>query len=113
MMSERRSLRRYQPRLRDLLIVTALVALPLGFFAPELRSWDKSTRVIFGAVGAISVLAFVSFWPVWVVLIRLRRRSYQGLPVTAAHHVLVAGSCVVSRGFIYALLWGIKWLVVG
>jgi len=116
MMSERPSTPRFQLRFRDLLIVTALVAVFLGIFAPELRSWDKKSPLMFGIVGAISVLVFVSFWPVWVVLLWLRRRRRRGLSVSVAHVILAFGSYALSLGclcvLLCVLLWTVKWLVI-
>src|SRR5580692_1862193 len=46
-------------RIGTLLIAIALVALFVGFFAPELRSLDRNTRVIFAVVGIITALFVV------------------------------------------------------
>ena len=50
-------------RIGTLLIITALVALFMGFFAPELRSWDRNTRLFFTGIGIITAVALVELHP--------------------------------------------------
>ena len=99
-------------RIGTLLIVIALVALFVGFFAPELRLFDRNAWVIFSVVGMITILFLVSFTPVWLVLLWLRRRSRRGLGIRAIHHVAVVAAFLSGLGIVAALCFAIKWMVV-
>jgi hypothetical protein len=99
-------------RIGTLLIVIALVALFVGFFAPELRSLDRNARVIFAVVGIITALFVVSFTPVWLVLFWLRRRSRRGLKFRAVDYVAVFVAFFLGLGILAAICFAIRVLVV-
>jgi hypothetical protein len=99
-------------RIGTLLIVIALVALFVGFFAPELRSLDRNARVIFAVVGIITALFVVSFTPVWLVLFWLRSRSRRGLRFRAVDYVAVFVAFFLGLGILAAICFAIRVLVV-
>src|SRR3954453_4758920 len=99
-------------RIANLLIVVALVALFMGFFAPELRSWDHNARVVFAATGIITAGSLVSFPPVWVVLLMLRRRSRRGLGIRAVDYAAVIVAFLSAFGILVAIGLAIRWMVV-
>lgn len=99
-------------RIGTLMAVIALVALFVGFFAPELRSWDRNSLVIFSACGIITAVALVSFSPVWVVLFRLRKRSRQGSGIRAVDYAAVFVAYLSSLGILIAIGFAIRWMVV-
>ncbi len=99
-------------RIGTLLIITALVALFMGFFAPELRSWDRYTRLFSTGIGIITAVVLVSFTPVWVVMLHLRRRSRQGLRIRAYDYAAVVAAFLSSFGIFVAFLCAIRWMVV-
>ncbi len=99
-------------RIRNLLIVTALVALFMGFFAPELRSMDRNARVIFAMVGVVTALFLVSFSPVWVVLFRLRRRSRRGMAIRASDYAALFIAYLSGMVILIAIGFAITRLVV-
>lgn len=99
-------------RIGTLMIVIALVALFVGFFAPELRSWNRTARVVFVATAIITVVTLASFTPVWIVLRSLRRRSRQGLRIRAVDYALVVAAYLSSLGILIAIGFAIRWMVV-
>src|SRR4051812_24092875 len=90
-------------RIGDMLTVIALVGLFVGFFAPELRSWDRNAFVVFVATAIITAVCFVSFTPVWVVLLVQRKRSRQGLGIRAFDYAAVLVAFLLSLGILVAL----------
>jgi hypothetical protein len=99
-------------RIGNLLIVIALLALFLGFFAPELRSLDRTAQVVFMATGIITTVMLVSFTPVWVVLLILRRRSRRGLEIRAVDYAAVFVAFLSGLGILAAIAFAIRWMVV-
>jgi hypothetical protein len=99
-------------RIGTLMIVIALVASFVGFFAPELRSWNRTARVVFVATGIITVVTLGSFTPVWIVLRRLRRRSRQGVGIRVIDYTAVFVAYLSSLGILVAIGFAIRWLVV-
>jgi len=102
----------FRHRIGTMMIVIALVASFVGFFAPELRSWDRTARLVFVATGIITVVTLVSFAPVWIVLRNLRRRSRQGLGIRAVDYALVVAAYLSSLGILVAIGFFIRWMVV-
>lgn len=94
------------------MVVVALVASFVGFFAPELRSWDRNTLLFFTGMGIVTAIALVSFMPVWIVLLRLRRRFRQGLAVRPVDYVVVVVAFLSSLGIFFAIGFFIRWMVV-
>ena len=90
--------------IKDLLIFTALSALPVAFYAPELRSLDKNARVVFAASAIITAVSLVSFTPVWVVLFWLRRRSRRGLGFRAIDYAIVFVAFLAGLGILAAIV---------
>ena len=84
-------------RIGTLLVVTALVALLLGLYAPELRSPDQNARVIFAVSGVIAAVTIASFTPAWFALAWLRRRRRKGWP--SARSITWSCSSRSSRGW--------------
>ncbi len=76
-------------KIQDILVIRALVALPVAFYAPELRSLDRTARVVLVASVVITVVALVSFTPVWFVLFWLLRRSRAGRPIGPVQYAAV------------------------
>ena len=99
-------------RIGDMLAVIALVALFVGFFAPELRSWDRNTVVISVATGIITVVTLVSFTPVWVVLFMLRRRSRRGSGFRTKDYAAMVAAFLSGLGILVAIGFAIRWMVV-
>jgi hypothetical protein len=99
-------------RIGTLLIVIALVALFVGFFAPELRSLDKNAQVVFVATGIITTVSLVSFTPVWVVLFWLQRRSCRGLEIRAVDYATVFVAFLSGLGILVAIGFAITRIVV-
>jgi hypothetical protein len=102
----------FRHRIGNLMIVIALVASFVGFFAPELRSWDRDTLLFFSGIGIITAVALASFSPVWMVLLRLRRRSRQGMAIRAVDYAIVAVAYLSSLAILVALGFAIRWMVV-
>jgi hypothetical protein len=98
-------------RIGDMLIVIALVALFVGFFAPELRSWNRNTLVVFMATAIITAIGLVSFTPVWVVLLVLRKRSRQGLGIRAVDYAIVFVALLLALGILVAINFAVRWMV--
>lgn len=96
----------------DLLVVVALVALFVGFYAPELRSLDYNARVVLVASIVIMAVSLVSFTPVWIVLLRLRRRSRERRPIGSVQYVAVFAAYLSGLGIIVAIGLAVRWLVV-
>jgi hypothetical protein len=94
---------RFRFRIGDMLAVIALVALVVGFFAPELRSWDRNALVVLVVTGVITAVCLVSFTPVWVVLLVLRKRSRRGLGIRAVDYAVVAVALLSSLGILVAI----------
>jgi hypothetical protein len=90
-------------RIGDMLVVIALVALFVGFFAPELRSWDRNALVVFVVTAIITAVCLVSFTPVWVVLLVLRRRSRKGLGIRAVDYAVVSVAFLSGLGILVAI----------
>lgn len=99
-------------RIRDILIATALVALFVGFYAPELRSMDHNARVVLISSAIITAVSLVSFTPVWVVLLWFRRRFRHGQPIGIVHYAAVFAAFLSGLGIIVAIGLTIRWLVV-
>jgi len=99
-------------RIGDMLAVIALVALFVGFFVPELRSLDRNAGVVFVATGIITAVCLVSFTPVWIVLLKLRRRSRQGLEIRAVDYAAVLVAFLSGLGILIAIGIAIRWMVV-
>jgi hypothetical protein len=99
-------------RIGDMLVVIALVALFVGFFAPELRSWDRNSLVIFVVTCIITAVALVSFTPVWVVLLVLRRRSRRGLGIGAVDYAIVFVALLLALGILVAIGFAVRWMAV-
>ena len=95
-----------------MLAVIAVVALLVGFFAPELRSLDRNARVVFAATGIITAVCLVSFTPVWIVLLKLRRRSRQRLEIRAVDYAAVFVAFLLGLGILMAIGVAISWMVV-
>ncbi|MHC5537138.1 hypothetical protein ACYOEI_02750 [Singulisphaera rosea] len=96
-------------KIRDILLVTALVALFVGLFAPELRAWDRSTLLFFEVLGFITTILLVSFTPVWVMLLVLRRRSRRGLAIDPAKRVtLILVAFASGFGILLAIVFAIR-----
>ena len=98
-------------RIRDFLTVVALVGLFVGFFAPELRAWDRNSLMLFAVLGIITIIALASFTPVWIVLLWIRRRSRRGLGIRAVDYLLVLLAFFSGLGIIVAIAVAIRWLV--
>jgi hypothetical protein len=98
-------------RIGTLLIVIALVALFVGFFAPELRSMDRNAQVVFVATGIITTVSLVSFTPVWLVLYWLRRRSCRGLESRAVDYAAVFVAFLSGLGILVAIGFAITKIV--
>jgi hypothetical protein len=90
-------------RIGDMLGVIALVALVVGFFAPELRSWNRLSFIVFVVTGIITAVTLVSFTPVWVVLLMLRRRSRQGSGLRAVDYAAVFVAFLSGLGILIAI----------
>jgi hypothetical protein len=99
-------------KIQDILVITALVALPVAFYAPELRSLDRTSRVVLVASVIITVVALVSFTPVWIVLFWLRRRSRAGRPIGPVRYAAVFAAFLSGLGIIVAIGLAVRWLVV-
>jgi hypothetical protein len=99
-------------RIGDMLVVIALVALFVGFFAPELRAWDRNALVIFVVTGIITAVCLVSFTPVWVVLLVLRKRSRMGLGIKAVDYAVVFVALLSSLGILVAIGYAATRMVV-
>jgi hypothetical protein len=84
-------------RLGTLLIIIALAALIVAFFAPELRTLDRNAQAVFLIVGIGTVMFFVSFSPVWVVLFYLRKRSRRGQKIIAVLYVALLVAIISGR----------------
>ncbi len=102
----------FRHRIGTLMIVIALVASFVGFFAPELRAWNRNTLLFFSGMGIVTAIALVSFMPVWIVLLRLRRRSHQGLAIRTIDYGIVALAYLSSLGILVAIGFFIRWMVV-
>jgi hypothetical protein len=102
----------FRHRIGTLMIIIALVASFVGFFAPELRSWDRNTLLFFSGIGIVTAAALASFSPVWIMLLRLRRRSRQGLAIRAVDYAAVALAYLSSLGILVAIGFAIRWIVV-
>lgn len=102
----------FRHRIGTLMVVIALVASFVGFFAPELRSWNRNTLLFFTAIGIITAVILVSFTPVWIVLLRLRRRSRQGMAIRTTDYVAVVLAYLSSLGILVAIGLAIRWMVV-
>lgn len=98
--------------IRDMLVLTALVALFVGFYAPELRSLDRNARVVLVASLVITVLSLVSFTPVWIVLFWLRRRSREGLGLGPVQYVALLAAFLSGLGIILAIGLVVRWVMV-
>ncbi len=98
-------------RIRDLLIVVALVGLFVGFFAPELRAWNRNSLVLFAVLGVTTNIALASFTPVWIVLLWLRRRSHRGLRIRAVDYLLVLLAFFSGLGILVAIGLAVSWMV--
>jgi hypothetical protein len=98
-------------RIGDLLVVIALVALPVGFFAPELRTMDRNALAIFAMVGVITVIFTISFTPVWIVLLRSRGRLRRGLRIRAADYLILIAAFFLSLGILVAIFVAILGVV--
>ena len=83
----------------------------MGLFAPELRSWNRNSLVIFSFVGLVTAALFVSFTPVWMALRWLRIRSRRGLTIRATDYVFLAAAFVSSLGIFVALSFAISVVV--
>ena len=92
-------------RIRAILILTAIAAVVLGFFAPELRAWDRTTRVLFSVVGVMTAVVLISFTPVWVVLFALRRRSRRGFAYRGVDILFLAAAYLLSLVNLVALAY--------
>jgi hypothetical protein len=99
-------------RIGDMLAVIALVALFVGFFAPELRSWDRNALVVLVVAVVITAVCLVSFTPVWVVLLVLRKRSRRGLGIRAVDYAAVAAALLSGLGLLVAIGFAVTWMVV-
>jgi hypothetical protein len=99
-------------RIGTLMIVIALMASFVGFFAPELRSWNRNTLLFFTAIGIITAVILVRFTPVWIVLLRLRRRSRRGMAIRTVDYVAVVLAYLSSLGILVAIGFFIWWMVV-
>jgi hypothetical protein len=99
-------------KIGDFLAVTFLVALFVGFYAPELRSLDRNARVVFVASAVIIAVSLFCFTPVWIVLWRLRGRIRRGFTVGAIDLLVVAFAFVWGLRNIVAVLLAVRWLVV-
>jgi hypothetical protein len=97
--------------IKNLLIVTALAALLLAFYAPELRSLDKTAQVVFAASGIITAVSLVSFTPVWVALFWLRRRSRRGLGFRAIDYAIVFVAFLSGLGIIVGIIAAIVMII--
>jgi uncharacterized YccA/Bax inhibitor family protein len=102
---------RFRFQIGQWMVVTALVALFVGFFAPELRTLDRNARLLFGAIGVVIVVLVASFTPVWLVLLRLRRRARRGLGVGAVDYAAVAVAYASSLGILVAVFLAIRRIV--
>ena len=102
----------FRHRIGTLMTVIALVASFVGFFAPELRAWDRNTWLFFTGMGIVTTISLASFTPVWIVLIRLRRRSRQGLASRPIDHAAVVLGFLSSLGLFVAIGFAIRWMVV-
>jgi cyanate permease len=100
-------------RIGDLLVVIALVALPVAFFAPELRSMDRNALAIFAVVGVITAVFGLSFTPVWIVLLWSRRRLRRGLGFRAVDYLILIVAFLLSLGIFLAIFVVIRLLVGG
>jgi hypothetical protein len=98
--------------IKNLMIITALVALPVALYAPELRSLDRNARVVLVASAVITAITLVSFTPVWVVLLDLRRRSRRGLGIRAVDYAALFVAFLLALGIIVAIGLAIMWMVV-
>jgi hypothetical protein len=98
-------------RIGDMLVVIALVALFVGFFAPELRSWDRNSLVIFVVTVIITAVFLVSFTPVWVVLLVIRKRSRQGLGIRAVDYAAMSVAFLSGLGILVAIGFAATWMV--
>jgi hypothetical protein len=99
-------------KIRDILIATVLVALFVGFFAPELRAWDRNTRLLFTGLGLATAIALMSFTPVWVLLFRLRKRFRRGLSVRVLDYAALVVALLSSLGIIVLIGLAVRWMVV-
>jgi fumarate reductase subunit D len=99
-------------RIRHLLVLTVLLAIPLGIFAPELRSWDEHAQ-LFGTCGVITVLVFVAFTPLWIIMLRIRRRSHRGLKVTRPDVATIIATYALCLGLLAGLGLAASWLTSG
>lgn len=98
--------------IKNLMIITVLVALLVGFFAPELRSLDKNARAVLAVSGIVAAILVVRFTPVWIVLYRLRRRSRRGLGIRPVDYATVFVAFLAGLGIIVAIGLAVRWLVV-
>ncbi|GAC1448648.1 MAG: hypothetical protein NVSMB9_32020 [Isosphaeraceae bacterium] len=99
-------------RIQDLLVVVAVVALFVGFFAPELRAWNRSTLLFFEGIGIVTIITLASFTPVWVVMIWLRRRFRRGLGPRTIDYLIVLAAYLLALGIILVTGLVIRWLVI-
>ena len=98
--------------IKNLLIVTTIVALFTGLFAPELRAWNRNSFLLFTAIGVVTAIVLVSFTPVWSVLFWLRRRSRRGLGIKSADYAVVFIAFFLSLGLI-AGIFAATMMIVG
>jgi hypothetical protein len=98
--------------IQNILILTALVALPVAFYAPELRSLDKNARAVLVVSFVILAISLVSFTPVWVVLFWLRGRARQGLRIRAIDYVTVFLAFLSGLGIIVGI-FAVMMMIVG
>lgn len=99
-------------KIQNLLVVTALVALFCGFYAPELRSLDRNARLTFVVSGVILSVSLVSFTPVWIVLYWLRKRSQARPRIGLFQYATVFAAYLASLGIIVGIFLAIRWFFV-
>lgn len=99
-------------RIRTLMILVAVVASFVGFFAPELRAWNRNTLLFFSAMSLITAVALASFTPVWIMLYRLRRRARQGSAIRAVDYAGIVLAYLSSLGIFVAIGLVVRRMVV-
>ena len=67
---------------------------------------------MFVATGIITAVCLVSFTPVWIVLLKLRRRSRQGLKIRAVDYAAVFVAFLSGLGILVAIGFAVTWMVV-
>ena len=98
-------------RIGDMLAVIALVALFVGFFAPELRSWDRNALVVFVATGIITAVSLVSFTPGLDRPTQAPQAVPPGLEIRAVDYAAVFVAFLSGLGILIAIGFAIRWMV--